>query len=494
MADLNPTATLQSAPSPSALLTPVRNLSKEVDEKLADVKRTQEESDKKKSELAAKDTSGELYKDIQPVLDRVQKSMSETTAPTTQRPEYKETNPLEAWSSPAMMVAMIGSIFTRTPMISALNAASATMKAYKDRDAAEFERHFKTWQADMSQYEKNLQEQQKIIQWATAEKDRRKGLNDREQRDVDNATKIKLQSIFKQIGDKTALATLEQKGVDETLNYVNRRTATEVAVLKSQYQVEEERAAVTELMKKEASPEWQTMTPKEKTDFRVSLNPKYGVQLKRAQLSASEQIVKAAQATPEGKQYMILSTVDTIIDNAEKEIGSNKPALRGSTTNALVDSFARAVGGGVARKYLVQSLKVNNANLDQYAEEKIGKFDPEGGGMSSSQAQQLIDTMKSMRETSKQSYTDAIERGAAAMDQTIGGGDVLKTQAGVGNHVERGAPTSSGKVPPDAAIEHLRKNPGTIGAFAKYYNISEDQARSKYLHGGPAGKQPDTFR
>ena len=46
----------------------------------------------------------------------------------------KETSPIEMWGSLAMMFGMLASHFTRTPMITAMNAGSAVMNAFKQKD------------------------------------------------------------------------------------------------------------------------------------------------------------------------------------------------------------------------------------------------------------------------------------------------------------------------------------------------------------------------
>ena len=49
-------------------------------------------------------------------------------------PQTEPTSLIEEWGSPAMLFAIFGSMFTRMPMTSALNAAAAVNKAYQQRD------------------------------------------------------------------------------------------------------------------------------------------------------------------------------------------------------------------------------------------------------------------------------------------------------------------------------------------------------------------------
>jgi hypothetical protein len=53
---------------------------------------------------------------------------------------------MDAWSSSAMTLALIGAAFTRQPMINAMSAAGAAMKAFQQKDKENFDREYKKWQ------------------------------------------------------------------------------------------------------------------------------------------------------------------------------------------------------------------------------------------------------------------------------------------------------------------------------------------------------------
>lgn len=74
-------------------------------------------------------------------------------------PEPKTTNPVEAWGSLAMSMAILGSALTRRPLLNSLNAAADVMKAYKARDADAYKTAFDKWKAQ-SDYSLKLYEYQ----------------------------------------------------------------------------------------------------------------------------------------------------------------------------------------------------------------------------------------------------------------------------------------------------------------------------------------------
>jgi len=60
-------------------------------------------------------------------------------------PNVQPTDPRQIWGSAAMALAAIGSLMTRTPLTSALNAAAGVFKAYKENDAAAAQQAFQSW-------------------------------------------------------------------------------------------------------------------------------------------------------------------------------------------------------------------------------------------------------------------------------------------------------------------------------------------------------------
>lgn len=57
-------------------------------------------------------------------------------------------NPIHSWGSAAMMLALVGSAFTRRPLTAALNAGSQVMQAHNEGNAAAAENATATWKAE----------------------------------------------------------------------------------------------------------------------------------------------------------------------------------------------------------------------------------------------------------------------------------------------------------------------------------------------------------
>lgn len=70
-------------------------------------------------------------------------------APTLDKaPTRRRTDPMEAFGSTASVLAMIGSAFTKRPMLNALNSAAGVMEAFKANDTARAKEEFDIWKAN----------------------------------------------------------------------------------------------------------------------------------------------------------------------------------------------------------------------------------------------------------------------------------------------------------------------------------------------------------
>lgn len=64
------------------------------------------------------------------------------------KPQFQQTTPAQAWGSAAMVFAALGSLLTRTPLTTAMNAMAGVMKGFREGDQQAFDNNFKVWQAE----------------------------------------------------------------------------------------------------------------------------------------------------------------------------------------------------------------------------------------------------------------------------------------------------------------------------------------------------------
>lgn len=164
----------------------------------------------------------------------------------TPPPTPEPTNPAHAWGSTAMILAMIGSAFTRRPMIAALNAGSRVMKAYQDKDQAAADLAFNEWNAQNTNAINNYKYQ--LQAWSDAIKENQgdeKGL-------VAQLTAI--ESAVK--GSGGILAAYDQNGVNGVLDFT-RKMGQSVATMAAQSD-----KLMTMQLENQAWNEWQAENPK----------------------------------------------------------------------------------------------------------------------------------------------------------------------------------------------------------------------------------------
>ena len=176
-------------------------------------------------------------------------------------PEEKPYNPMHAWGSTAMIVAALGSLLTRRPLTTALNAAAGVMNAYKANDMAKAKQDYETWKTEtanalnMQKYEMDYYSK---IMAATNTNDRTKSV---EIMEFARATK--------NTGLMTALTT---GGLPAALDYINKGGMAAANMAGSSHQLNEmalENQVYQDGVKQH--PEW---TDQQKLDFYKQVHSK----------------------------------------------------------------------------------------------------------------------------------------------------------------------------------------------------------------------------
>lgn len=139
-AQLQPSASLQPAQAPTLDMT---NQTESVTSSAT----------RPKTPLDAASRSTQLEGDLNKTEDKLA-AINETTGALQPPkldlpppPQPKQTSALEAWGSAAMVLATVGSLLTRTPLTTAMNAAAGAMKAFKENDLETANQQFAQWKA-----------------------------------------------------------------------------------------------------------------------------------------------------------------------------------------------------------------------------------------------------------------------------------------------------------------------------------------------------------
>jgi hypothetical protein len=93
-----------------------------------------------------KKTEAAVQKELDFKMDPPQLGESPKLEETTQ------TTPIQAWTSSAMVLAALGSLFTRRPLATAMKSAAAALNAFREGDQERANAAFKKWQVDTENY------------------------------------------------------------------------------------------------------------------------------------------------------------------------------------------------------------------------------------------------------------------------------------------------------------------------------------------------------
>ena len=137
--------------------------------------------------------------------------------PTLEKPTYKppeNTPPQEQWGSAAMAFAMLASLFTRRPMVTALNSAAEVMNAYKAGDKEHADRAYATWQAASKNAVELANYQQKTYAETLQALGREQTANTAAGTQQQNAIKAELTAKATAFKDQVMLDTLKERGIE----------------------------------------------------------------------------------------------------------------------------------------------------------------------------------------------------------------------------------------------------------------------------------------
>jgi hypothetical protein len=175
---------------------------------------------------------------------------------------YKPTKPtglVDQWGSTAMLIAMLGSMFTRNHAVTALNAAAAAMNGFKQGDEAAAKQAMEEWKVANQNMLDTVNYQQKVYDNIM------KDANDASQYDREiNTAKGKtraaeLKAAALSFEDKTLLKHMETEKAENVFKEYERQKSTALKAKEDQLKIDEkliDQSYSTEVMSK-----WTSQTP-----------------------------------------------------------------------------------------------------------------------------------------------------------------------------------------------------------------------------------------
>lgn len=128
-------------------------------------------------------------------------------------PEPTETDPKKIWGGAAMLLAAVGSAFTRRPMVTAMNAAANVINGYRQNDMEKTDLAFQSWKAA----------NENAIKAHQFQIDQYKEALDIAKEDV-TAGSAKMRALAAQFGDSYMLEASQTRSYQEMLDKYNAET------------------------------------------------------------------------------------------------------------------------------------------------------------------------------------------------------------------------------------------------------------------------------
>ena len=432
-------------------------------------------------------------------------------------PQYDPMDPIKAWASPAMMIAMFGSLLTRTPMISAMNAASETLKAFKQNDVDKYNQSYREWQTETTNAEKMFEHQQSMYAKLLTEADRHEN-------ETDTHYSRRIADIERELGflnislnhERMNVVLKEQgwRGIEQVLANEKSFFARMESAQKAIVDGETERVAQMALyndpnfIKANAVLSNPNATPEEKTSAASTISsmivksmPSFAAKVlpEKAKMveNASKEIF---EQNPVGKEYRYLQSADVqnTLKNALNEL-KTKHMIEPYTAAALKEAFTKSSTGGQAIRGFMVKLIQDQYPYNDVAQSMFNRFWQTGGGLDDNQGKLLTKIVNQYIKNNALATATIINDKAKTLEPLLGEEvansirNLDSSLAGLVNTIQEqksGGPTTS-KKPPQSAIKALKENPGRLHDFAQHYGMTDDQSRA-YL-GGPTGRS-DTFR
>ncbi len=133
-------------------------------------------------------------------------------------PTVKNTTPQEEWGSAAMMFAVIGGLFSRQHLTTALNAAAGVMNAFKKGDQEAANQAYQSWKVANDNALKMADYQQKTYKAILDNFTRREGLTIQEGSMEERAATAELLANAHSLRDPVAVQALQNGGINAFTN------------------------------------------------------------------------------------------------------------------------------------------------------------------------------------------------------------------------------------------------------------------------------------
>jgi hypothetical protein len=352
---------------------------------------------------AIRDATGELKKigeKQQSTDQRVEAIRDQIKPPELKQvppPTVKSTDPRQQWASTAMFAAAIGSLFTRQPLMTAVNAAAEVLNAYKQNDAAAADAAFKTWKASEDNAQAAYQYQSDVYKATMGRLDHLEEMSAKEAETARATVNAELTAYAHSFSDQVMLQRLQQDGalgaarLNIERDSINERKLEAAGKLAQMHDYMQARARM------QADPKWRALAkthPMEAYRQLQSIAPGF-----MKPMTEEQEASRAAEIRKEldgSKQGSIGSHYEAVRQALPALLGLEKTsAVRDGVTKQTVDAdlFTQLFNGGRAIRGFQMKMLNEHASLLDKADVAMRQLTA-GGHLSGAQVRDMIEAAK----------------------------------------------------------------------------------------------------
>jgi len=439
-------------------------------------------------------------------------------------PEYQQSDPLKLWSSPAMMVAMFGSMLTRTPMTSAMNAAASAINAFKKNDLDNYNIQYKKWQAETANAEKMFNHQVGLWEHELADTERHEGETDGKYAKRIAGVERQMAIMATTLNDERMALMVKQGGYKAVEQAIAVEKAWFAKMETAQKQIVEGHVDRVGQMEVYNNPDFQKLAADAK-DPNLTAEQRQEAGSKALQMLVSGVPTLAIAVDKLGSQQYDKARDELQTKNADGKLYTyfRSAGLQGTIADArkqveklgatgvwdaaaLKEAFTKGSTGGQAIRMGMLSMINSGYPYPDVMWQAMSRFFDGGGGLDKPQADALMAAINRTMKDNAYNYAQQIETQAEVLDKIPGGyGDQLRNlepelkpfvdyvrgQATTGE-----VPGRPANIPQDnwnTAVQRLRQHPSAADKFDKQFGLPAGTAKRILGQGGSTGSQSSTF-
>jgi hypothetical protein len=366
------------------------------------------------------------------------------------QPTVQSTDPKAVWASSAMVLAAIGSLFTRQPLVTAINAAAQVLDAYHAGDQAKANAAFQTWKIANDNYVKAFTLQNDSYNQV------RQHIGDLQTMTMQQAEAVKRDAIAETDALAHAYndqAMLQLHEWDDKVQLQQFREGQFYKQIEAGDKIEHEHNISTLIAASDS--EHPNDTPEQRARRHIEIMSDYGQTHPESpyQVSNIENgLQKGLSNSLVGKNW---NSVEARLDSIEAFKANRNAVQQGVIPQALLqDAFTKIINGGTAIRGFQAKMNTEHSGLWDRAQVALQTFN-KGGNLSPRMQQDMIDMAEQVAVAMDKDYGEEISR---AMVRARGLGPSVTPQLVVPSEYDPnkipsmlGAPLYPTEIPEEAA-------------------------------------------